>query len=406
MTVRVLALASGVTSLESHRLGLAPIGTQAGVLNNRSGIYPPLTSADISTVSAMVAAISPFSAWVDGTSTSSQGGYSFTSDAAVNITFDAGNASTIRTDRVIARVKDNPYDGSGSQAGSVEYLKGNTSTGAATALPASSLLLWEVTVPVGASAGGGGINFSTQKVDKRVWTVSSGGVLPVGSDTDRSAITSPYAGFVISRTDKLWLEFYNGSGFKPVGIPTFTNAATRDAYFTGSAGDHAYLSTEKRMTVHNGVNWIYAPGEVLATYTRTTSSTATTSEVGVIRIDNIALPAGQSVEISTANLWLTGGTGDSVRSFIRANTAGVATTSSTVVPGAEAGVTIGNISYDETKGILAVYTAASAVTLSLLLTVVRAAGSGNASISGSADKIISMMVKTVGSMPTASGTSI
>jgi hypothetical protein len=288
MTVRVLALASGVTSLESHRHGLAPLSVSAGVLNGRSGIYPDLTAADLGTVSAMVASIAPFSAWVDGTSTGVQGGYSFTSDASVNITFDAGNASTTRTDRVIARVRDNPYDASGSQAGSVEYLKGNTTTGVATAVPASSLLLWEVSVPAGASAGGGGINFSTQKVDKRVYTAARGGTFNIGSQTDEDAIASPHIGMRIFRTDLKYFKVYNGS------------------------------------------NWCPEPGTLLARGRRSSSSPTTSGTIGVLRVDNIPVVTGCVYEITTNNIYIYGSNANNTGTVqFKYSTSGTATTSST-----------------------------------------------------------------------------
>lgn len=218
MATRVLALASGVTTLESHRLGLSSLTYSAGTLTGRSGLYPAHGAGNQATVSAMVCSVAPFNAWIDGTNTSTQGGYLFCLDATENITFDAGNASTARVDRIIARVKDNPYDGSGATAGEVAYWKGSVTTGAATALPANSLLLYEVTVPAGTTAGGGGINFSTATVDKRVYTAASGGIPPIYSSTDRSGITTPANGSLIYRSDTDTYERYNTSGATWRGI--------------------------------------------------------------------------------------------------------------------------------------------------------------------------------------------
>jgi hypothetical protein len=407
MTVRVLALASGQTTTEAHRLGITGLTQSAGVITGRSGIYPASGAANLATVSAMVASIAPFNAWIDGTNSSSQGGYNFCSDATVNITFDAGNASTVRTDRVIGRVKDNIYDGSGATTGEVAYWKGNGTTGVATALPANSLLLFEVAVPAGASAGGSGINFGTQTTDKRVYTSASGGITPIGNTTDRSAMVTPTEGTVIYRTDVDYLEITSdGTNWKPVGEQKFPNAATRDAAYTAVLGDKAFLTDVKRTTVNTGTKWVYGPGEIIARYRRTTNSSTTTSEVGVIRIDSVALKAGQSIRVRTSNLWLTSGTGDPVRCYVKYSTSGNATTSSTAMEGGSCGTTIGSTSYDETQRIDTIYIVPSDATYSFILTIARPAGSGSAGILASADKIIELSIEGLGIDPGSSGTSI
>lgn len=350
MTVRVLALASGVTSLESHRLGLAPLSISAGVLESRAGLYPGVTAGDLGTVSAMVASVAPFSAWVDGTSASTQGGYSFTNDATVNITFDAGNASTIRTDRIIARVKDNPYDGSGGTVGSVEYLKGNTTTGAATALPAGSLLLWEVPVPVGASSGGGGINFASLKVDKRVYTATQGGIFPVASATDESAIVAATSAMTIFRTDL------------------------------------------KRMRINDGSIFRTEPGIVIARGNRAaTSSTTTTSEIGVLRLDSIPIETGGVYEICTGQLYLLSTvTNDTITAKMRVSTSGAATTSSTALGN---GLQLKTDSVQPPSAPMNnIYVASTTGSLSVIITVQRTSGSGNVSIFGGLD----LWVRTAG----------
>lgn len=375
MTVRVLALASGTTSLESHRLGLAPLGTPTTVLNNRSGLYPPLTSADLSTVSAMVAAISPFSAWIDGTSTATQGGYSFTSDAAVNITFDAGNASTTRTDRVIARIKDDPYDGSGSQVGSVEYLKGNTTTGAATTLPASSLLLWEVAVPAGASAGGGGINFSSAKTDKRVWTATNGGTIPVKDQTDRDTLTG-YAGLSVYRIDLNCVETHDGTAWR-TGPIRVANEAALSGVSNAIEGNVAYVADQDILYLYEGATNGWRPlNRIIGRHQRTTGAGATTSEIGVIRLP-VSVKAGRAYEIRSSPIPLfSSTTGDWAFARIRYTTDGSTPTTSSTSLGTISGLSSGGWTH---ANISEPYYAATDHTLYVLLTLGRFTGSGNVS---------------------------
>lgn len=227
MTTRVLALTSGTTQLEDHRAGLAVFMLQAGPLNARSGIIPAPTSGDLATVSAMVASVAPFEAWIDGTGGAQQYGYAFTFDTAANFTFADGEASVARVDRIWAVVYHDVYDASGQTVGKVEYAKGQAS-GLAQPLPKSALLLYEVTVPAGTTAGTGGINFTTATVDKRQYTVAAGGLLPIASVTERAAITSPYNGMPIYRKDMGWVEIYDTAWRvrSQAAVATFSALAT------------------------------------------------------------------------------------------------------------------------------------------------------------------------------------
>lgn len=171
--------------------------------------------------SALQATVSPFTAVVDGTSNSLQGQYLVTSDANVTLTFSGGEPSVARTDRVILQIRDNTFDASGSTDARVLYLKGNTSTGAATALPASSLLLWEVLVPIGAST----ITFSSARTDKRQW-VSTPLRVPVNSQTERDALPT-IPGLEVTRLDtgaveQYWSGAWRTSGGGGGGSPTWT----------------------------------------------------------------------------------------------------------------------------------------------------------------------------------------
>lgn len=231
MSVRVLALESNVTTLEDHRLELTLFQYPSGALTGESGVRPG--GAALSSDTAMVATISPFTAWIQG-SGSTQGGYAFVSDDEEDITFDAGEAGNARIDRIIARVYDDVYDASGFTMGSVEYLKGQ-SGGAANSVPSNAILLYEISVPAGASAGGTPINFANA-VDKRTFTAANGGILPVGSATDRDALTNLYDGKVIWRYDRDWLECHDGSNWKVISPPivsTIGNASLITSPRTG-----------------------------------------------------------------------------------------------------------------------------------------------------------------------------
>ncbi|MFI6883360.1 hypothetical protein [Streptosporangium canum] len=212
MTIRTLGLASGITSLQDHRLALgAFMGPGASVLERRGGIYYYPGAADLVSASALQANVTPFVAIVDGTSNSLQGQITVVVDANETLTFSAGEAAVARTDRVILQIRDTAYDGSGSTDARVLVLKGNTSTGAATALPASSLLLWEVTVPIGASS----ITFSSARTDRRTWTATPLRI-PVNSQTERDALPA-IPGLEVTRLDTGNVEQFWSSAWRLLG---------------------------------------------------------------------------------------------------------------------------------------------------------------------------------------------
>lgn len=175
MTVRVLGLVSGAggVSMEDHRLllqmFLSGVDT-ADVLQRTSGIIPSPGAADLTTASAMQADIAAFVAWIDGTSNALQGGYPFISDASETLTFSDGDATNDRIDLVVAQIRHDAYDGSGSTDARVVIVEGTAaSSPSVPATPDSSIALFEVLVEAGTSAGSGGIDFGANATDVRTY---------------------------------------------------------------------------------------------------------------------------------------------------------------------------------------------------------------------------------------------
>lgn len=265
MTVRVLTM-DGVTQ-EDHRQTLgAFMGPGSGALNHRQGIVYYPGAADLSTVSAMVAAITPCLAFVEGTSDALQGAYPVAVDQAVNITFDDGEAAVTRTDRVILQIQDDPYDSSGQTRGRVIYWKGQAG-GAATALPDSSLLLWEVDVPAGASAGGGGINFAAQRDDQRTWCATALRI-PVNDQAERDALPD-VPGLEVTRLDtgsveQRWSGSWRIISANPVTSQLLFVRKTADESVTSSTTlqDDNHLSvTVEANAIYDVRLWIIAEGD-------------------------------------------------------------------------------------------------------------------------------------------------
>lgn len=255
MTVKVLALASGVTGLTDHRILNATLVQNAGALQIRMGLMPSPNAATLATVSAMVASVAAFKCVIANSVSSALGPYVLVSDATVNITFADGEASVPRVDRIIARVYDNVNDGSGDTKGDVYYLKGQAS-GAATALPSNAMLLYEVTVPAGTSAGSGGINFNTATTDRRFYTSAAGGIIPIANGTDMSGISFPYEGMTIYRTDIDLIYCYDGTLFRPRGVASVANSGSLTSINNPVEGSVAFVRDVDRLYFYDGSAWV------------------------------------------------------------------------------------------------------------------------------------------------------
>lgn len=258
MAIKVLALASGVTGLGDHRVLNGSLLASDGQLAVRGGVLPGATSGALSTVSAMVARVAPVKVVIPNGVSASLGPYLLVSDANVDITFDNGEAAVPRVDRIIARAYDDVNDGSGSTTGSIYYLKG-TAGGSATALPTNSILLYEMTVPAGASAGGGGINFSNA-VDKRVYTAAQGGIFPVASAADMALITTGYEGMALYRTDIDALYVHDGTSFKVRGQINVSGTGELANITNAYDGLMAVARDNDCIYVYNGTSWYLAAG--------------------------------------------------------------------------------------------------------------------------------------------------
>lgn len=254
MAIKVLALASGVTGLADHRILEGSLLQPSGTISARGGVLPGLASGNLTTVSAMVARVAPVKVVIPNGVSAALGPYILVSDANVDITFDAGEASVARTDRIIARAYDNTNDGSGLTEGSIYYLKG-TAGGSATALPTNSILLYEMVIPAGASAGGGGVNFANA-VDQRVYTTAQGGIIPVASNTAMAAISSPHEGMAVYRTDLDVLYIYDGTTWRARGQANVSSSANLSTINNPYDGMIAVTRDTDAVYVYNGTSWV------------------------------------------------------------------------------------------------------------------------------------------------------
>lgn len=182
-----------------------------GNLNTRSGLRPDGGGVVSHVAGTMTVDVSPFSAWVDGGNTPSQGGYPFILDAVKNLAVADGDATFDRTDTIAAVVYEDAYDASGLTSAELVVVQGTPGAGApAPVLPSSCVPLRDVLVTAGLSAGTGGLTASNIGADRRTYTAAAGGVVPVTGATDRDAIPA-VAGQAVYRQDTGSVEVFNGT---------------------------------------------------------------------------------------------------------------------------------------------------------------------------------------------------
>ena len=114
-------------------------------------------------------------------------------------------------------------------------------------------------------------------------------------------------------------------------------------------------------------------------------TTTTTGEQEYLRLDSIPIVSGRAYRIwTTPIIFNSSVAGDLVQVYLRANTSGVATTGSTQLTLLADDAKTSGLA-QKTKGLEYLYVASTTGNLSLLLSYLRATGSGNVNIQASSD---------------------
>lgn len=254
MTIRTLAVGNSNTDQLDHRSLITALTATSGAVEHKVGLFPsnPLPAA-ISNVSAMTAGVGPFKAILPNQNGFGQ--FLVQSDAVINVNFDPGEASVSRVDRIIVRVYNDDQDGSGQSDVFVEYLKGQAS-GSATAMPDGSLLLWEVSVPAGASSGSGGINFASTAADNRVYTTASGGMITFATTAEMNAFTDAYEGMAAHVANQDTIYVFDGSLWRVRGQVSVTSSSALSGIV--NPWDGLLVTTRDTNIVYqyNGSSWV------------------------------------------------------------------------------------------------------------------------------------------------------
>jgi hypothetical protein len=207
MTVRTSWLLDSGQTRQDIRL--SPLGTftPTSPLATRSGVVPG--SADgtmrlggfLASGSGMTVTVLPGRAVVQ--TSDLQGAYPVALTEPVTLTVPDGNPQP-RIDLIVLRVYDNLFDAQGRDEATLELIVGTpASMPQPPATPPGALVLHQITVPAGASAGTGGIPWSTALSGQRTATVAVGGIVPVTTDTSPGSYPGQYrdAGGALQRWD-------------------------------------------------------------------------------------------------------------------------------------------------------------------------------------------------------------
>jgi hypothetical protein len=136
---------------------------------------------------------------------------------------------------------------------------------------------------------------------------------------------------------------------------------------------------------------------IVAIGIRTSNSSTTTTEVGVLRVDDIPITGGHRYEIKTNSITLHSTVAaDVIRATLRYTTDGsTPSTSSDQLCDAQIDG-ISNTTWPPTSIAAGTYVPASDETLSVILTVARKTGSGNASLLGDATFPLEILITDLG----------
>ncbi|MEU8616680.1 hypothetical protein [Streptomyces sp. NPDC048623] len=188
-----------------------PVGSRSGILpGSPNGTYR-VSGYSLTPIGPMTANLSYGRAVVQGPT--GQGAYPVCIDANMPLTFDDGDPFNPRIDVVLLRVYDAEFDGQSLSEAAVEIIKGEPkAVPTPPAVTGTSLTLFHILVPAGASAGAGGIPWTTSLTDLRTTTVGVGGILPVYNN---ATVPGAYPGQYQDANNARQLQRWDGTDWVP-----------------------------------------------------------------------------------------------------------------------------------------------------------------------------------------------
>lgn len=351
---------------EDDRLGLAafmaPSGSTTSYLTVKSGVIPrgPVSGVgplQVTASSGMTVNIAPGQMFYQGPSVN-QGAYVVTNDATTTVTFDASNPQP-RIDVVYVLVTDTNFSGASNNTQPLIAKGTPAGTPTVPTIPTGALALANVTIRASTSSVIG-----TDIADVRVFTSTLGGPVLCTSGTRP---TNPFQSMLIFETDTGFLQMHSGAAWKQVALD--------------------------------------GPRGVIAWGSRDTSSSSTTSEVGVLEL-TASMVVNRFYKIWSSPLVLQSTVAhDTVAARVRYTTNGATPTLSSALLGRAAD---GEPSFAPGTGVVMLpYRALTTHTWKGWLTCARVGGTGTVSMPVTADSpTIDLVVEDIGGIVSDTGVNL
>jgi hypothetical protein len=285
MGVRTFGIDGQTNSSQDFRLTDIGLFVPASALNVRTGVTVVPTLTGTGSLSCQV---SPFSAVIDGTSNSLQGGYRVTLDAAATVNITTGSAQS-RIDLIALQIQDNTFDSSGQHQGVVVYVAGTPGSGSAPATPVNSIGLFTIAVPASATS----LNFATAQIAVFPFTAAAGGIVPVRNNNDKPAVACAVqyrhrldvAGTAGTASPLEWST--DGTTWRPVfdtsAVPASTTAAITAAVNAATSyGAWTNTTIISPYVNYNQPQYRTAPGNKVELRGSVSAGSSTSAGAGVI----------------------------------------------------------------------------------------------------------------------------
>jgi hypothetical protein len=280
-------LQAGTYTAISDRIHMVTVPNQresADAFRALQGFFPDRFPA-YSNPSAMNWTIGPGAGIVTNTFVSGGGDYEIANPSNATGSFAASSPTLNRYDILGFQVKDNFYDASGFNLVVPAVIQGANSAGTPVdpTLPSSF-------IPVVRAVINAGVTSPTLQ-DLRTRTVPSGAILPIASVTARTAFGAPHSGFQIWRTDRNWIETYDGTAWRVQGRATTTSTADRDSAITNPfTGQEAITTDTRTLWYYTGSAWVkQTVGEIVADTGNLTTTNGATWNSATKVATNLAL---------------------------------------------------------------------------------------------------------------------
>lgn len=293
---------NSILDQEEARVGSGAIWWPAtNAVKAKTGLRPSQGNPGAVTASGTPDAnvsVAPFQAVLQSTRGATSGVYVLTLDSAkaINVLSTPAHASLARNDLIIAHQSDTFY-GDGSSAMLVRQVVGTPSGSPSDPSLASypdSITLARVRVNASATS----INSGNITDLRPSFSVALGGVLPVASATIRNALTGLYDGMTIYRTDRDWIEIYDGAAWRVQGNAVVSNSSDLSAITNPYGGQVATASNGAQEWRYTGSSWLCTRYRAATTLSSTTASVTFSSiptSLKQLRLTYIARSSAASV---------------------------------------------------------------------------------------------------------------